>query len=100
LGNTDGYEILTAAFDELNEAYMTANVADGFELKIKEFQTMDELDSYVNEVSYFFADKALCFALGWHQFTPSENSFIFDLRWNYGDIFQTRRPQTEYEESL
>jgi len=36
-GNVDGYDILIAAFDELNEAYKSANAADGFELKIKEF---------------------------------------------------------------
>ncbi len=34
-GSTEGYKILHAAFDELNEAYKTANIADNFELKIK-----------------------------------------------------------------
>ena len=90
-GNTEGYDVLNSAFDELNEAYKTANVAVGFELKIKEFQNYDELNAYLKRVGYYFGEK-LCFALSWHQFLPSENTFIIDLRWNFGDLYETRKP--------
>ena len=61
-GNTDGYSILTAAFDELNEAYKSAHITNGFELKIKEFKNNEELESYVKNIMYAYGEK-ICFAL-------------------------------------
>ena len=70
MGSTEGLPILKAVFDDLANAYASANVdVGGYTLKMREFATNEEADEYVKEFSY--RKKALCFVIGWNQFLPS-----------------------------
>ena len=95
--DVQGWSILKDIFDEINEAYTTANIAHGFTLSKKIFKTDEDLDDFVKSNAYF--DNALCFALGWNEFSKTYQKYEFNLRWNYGTILSPRLPQTEYEES-
>ena len=69
-GSTDGLPILKAVFDDLANAYASANAdKGGYTLKMREFATNEEADEYVKEFAY--RKKALCFVIGWNQFLPS-----------------------------
>ena len=52
------------------------------ELIIKKFETSEELDTYVMAFAYADTETALCFAMEWNEFNPSENKFSFDIRMN------------------
>ena len=93
------YTLLEDIFEELNEAYITANEEfdKGFALNKQEFTSNDDLDKHTSKLSY--KDNALCFALAWEEFDPTNHKYSIDLRWNYGVILPPRRPQTEFEES-
>ena len=95
----EAYTLLEDIFEELNEAYTTANEEfdKGYTLNKQEFTSNDELDDHVTKLSY--RRHALCFALAWEEFDPANHKYSIDLRWNYGVILPPRRPQTEFEES-
>ena len=48
---------------------------------------------------YHLAEK-LCFGLVWQEYNPVNHTYILIQRWNFGDFYPNRKPQTEYEESL
>ena len=52
---------------------------------------------YVTHTDYH--KHALCFAIEWDEYNVEESIFSLNIRMNYGDIWATRKPQTEYEES-
>lgn len=63
---------------------------DGFVLSAKNFDSNKDLDNFVNSQAYY--DDALCFAIGWNEFSKEENKFAVNLRWNYGEILPPRLP--------
>ena len=44
------------------------------------FKDDTSLSDYVKKKDY--ANKGLCFALGWNEFDPQSKKFDIDLRWN------------------
>ena len=97
-GSTVGYDTLKSIYTELNDAYKSANREDGFEMELREFDTMDDMESYVKK--FRNRNEALCFGMAWDQFDVAGNTFAIDLRWPYGTLLSPRLPQTHYEESL
>ena len=76
---------------------MLANEADGFSLNAKIFTNQEKMVDYVTHTDYH--KHALCFAIEWDEYNVEESIFSLNIRMNYGDIWATRKPQTEYEES-
>ena len=76
----EGYQSLTRIFDRLNAAYVANNA--GKTLIMEPFDDEESLNGYVRNRDY--ANKALCFAIGWNTFRPGAMSPAFDinLRWN------------------
>ena len=50
-GNSEGYSVLLEAFNELNDAYMSAN-DNQFSLVAMEFETNEDLNNHVHHLSY------------------------------------------------
>ena len=85
------FNVLTKIYEEIAEAYKTANEdVGGYTLRSHEFESNEQLDDHINQYSY--RTKALCFAIGWHEFSPDKHAYSIDLRWNYGTILDTRMP--------
>ena len=55
-----------------------------------DFETNSEVNDYVEK--FYYREEALCFVLGWDKYEPSEHKFAINLRWNFGDILNTRLP--------
>ena len=79
--------ILDSIFDEINSAYKST-MGDKYSLELKAFDSEDDMDSYVKDKDY--RNKAMCFAFGWNKFKPEENVFEFEMRFNFGILYQTR----------
>ena len=61
------FSVLEKIFDELAEAYRTANEdVGGYTLSSRVFETENDLEKFVS--SYLYRTNALCFAIGWKEF--------------------------------
>ena len=89
-GGEDGDKVLTAIFDELNEAYQSAYPDDDLELHARNYTSNKDIDDFVASKDYY--GDALCFAIGWDKFDIDTHEFSVNLRWNYGSIPSTRLP--------
>lgn len=90
-GNTDGFEVLMAVYDDIAAAYAKINQDTGYRLEPYFYETSDDLnDNVLTKNTYRF--DALCFALAFDEFEPTQNKFAVDVRMNFGKILAPRRP--------
>ena len=101
-GQDEANALLENIFDEIAAMYKANNPQPDPHQAYNEmsgvvFSTTEELETYVNRRHYY--EERLCFALDWEEFDPEESIFKLQIRYNMGDVPDTRLPQNEYEEA-
>ena len=80
-----------AVYDDIAAAYAKINQDTGYRLEPYIYETSDDLnDNVLTKNTYRF--DALCFALAFDEFEPTQNKFAVDVRMNFGKILAPRRP--------
>jgi len=90
----EGDAILDSIFNEISGAFRSAHQNDSYTLVAKDFSSKAELEAYVKQTSY--RKDGLCFNLQWGEFNKDTSTFTMNFGFNFGDLYETRRPQVDY----